>query len=180
MRRNERLRPMVESDASAMLDIYRPLVETTAVSFEEEAPSLEDYRARVRKYVSGWAGVVAEEGGLLVGFAYGSSHRERAAYRWSVETAVYVAAAARGRGVGRRLYDELLPKLADKGFCNAYAGIALPNDASVRLHLASGFEPIGTFARVGRKFGRWRDVAWFQRPLRSNPPSPAAWDPGNP
>lgn len=166
------IRPLQEADALSMLAIYRHYVEATAISFEEEIPSPQEYTARVRKYIAGWAGVVAECEGNVVGYAYGSSHRERAAYRWSVETTVYVAAGAQRGGIGRKLYGALIPMLADAGFCNAYAGVALPNPASVALHRAVGFQPIGSFPRVGYKFERWHDVAWFHLPLRTEPPGP--------
>jgi len=166
------IRPARETDAPAMLEIYRPHVESSTVSFETEVPSLDEYAARVRKYLSGWAGTVAQAGnGQLLGYAYGSSHRERAAYKWSVETTVYVAQTAQRGGIGRRLYAELMPMLAAAGYCNAYAGVALPNPASVALHQAVGFKPIGTFPRVGYKFGQWRDVAWFHLALREAPPA---------
>lgn len=163
------IRPAQASDAAAMLAIYRPFVVETAVSFEEIVPSLEEFSARLQKYLSGWRVFVAEVDGNVVGYAYGSMHRERAAYRWSVETTVYVARQNQRSGVGRSLYGMLLPALADAGYCNAYAGVALPNDASIGLHLASGFQPIGTFPRVGRKHGAWRDVAWFHKTLREEP-----------
>ena len=163
------IREATEADALAMLDIYRPYVENTAISFEMEVPSRDEYQARVRKYIEGWACVVAETDGQVVGYAYGSSHRERRAYQWSVETTVYVAPACHRSGIGRKLYGALLPKLADAGFCNAYAGTTLPNPASVGLHLAVGFKPVGTFARVGRKFNRWHDVAWLHKVLREEP-----------
>jgi L-amino acid N-acyltransferase YncA len=154
-----------------MLEIYRPYVEGSVVSFEQEVPRVDEYVARVRKYLAGWAGVVAEAGGQVLGYAYGCSHRERAAYRWSVETSVYVAQDAQGRGIGRSLYGALIPMLARAGYCNAYAGVALPNPASVGLHQAVGFKPIGTFPRVGHKFGEWCDVAWFHLVLRDAPPA---------
>jgi phosphinothricin acetyltransferase len=164
------IRPAREADAAAMLAIYRPFVESTAISFEETAPSLDEYAARLGKYLAGWRAFVAEEGGKLIGYAYGSAHRERAAYRWSVETTVYVSAGSHRSGVGRALYGELLRALTEAGFCNAYAGVALPNAASIGLHTALGFRPIGTFPRVGHKFGQWRDVAWFHKVLRDEGP----------
>ena len=106
-----------------------------------------------------------------MGYAYGSSHRERAAYHWSVETSTYVREDWQRRGVGRALYANLLAALERRGFCNAYAGTTLPNAASVALHRAVGFEPIGVFKAVGRKFGTWHDVAWFQYKLRDAPPA---------
>ena len=164
------IRPAREADAAAMLAIYKPYVEGSVISFEQEVPSVEEYAARVRKYLAGWGGVVAEADGQVVGYAYGSSHRERAAYKWSVETTVYVEHSFHRGGIGRSLYSSLIPILVQAGYCNAYAGVALPNPASVALHLAVGFTSIGTFPRVGYKFGRWRDVAWFHIPLREAPP----------
>ena len=163
------IRTAREADAPAMLEIYTPYVEGSIISFEQEAPSTEEYTARVGKYLAGWGGVVAEVDGHVLGYAYGSSHRERAAYKWSVETTVYVAQRAQRSGLGRKLYAALISTLADAGYCNAYAGVALPNPASVRLHTAVGFRPIGTFPRVGYKFGEWRDVAWFHLVLREAP-----------
>ena len=104
-----------------------------------------------------------------MGYAYGSMHRERAAYRWSVETSAYVDPGAQRTGIGRALYRALFEALARKGFCNALAGIALPNEPSVAFHRSVGFEPIGVFTKVGRKFGAWHDVAWLQRRLRDSP-----------
>jgi L-amino acid N-acyltransferase YncA len=169
------LRPALPSDAQAMLDIYAPVVERTAISFELTAPTLSEFAERVRKISAGWAWLVAERDGQVIGYAYGSSHRERAAYRWSTEVTAYMAPAAQRQGIGRQLYGALLPQLAARGLCNAYAGIALPNDASVALHQSAGFHAIGTFPAVGRKFGRWHDVAWFHCRLRAEPPdaSPA-------
>ena len=94
----------------------------------------------------------------------------REAYKWSVEVSAYVHREHRRRGLGRSLYAELLPRLAERGYCNAYAGIALPNEASVGFHVAMGFEEIGVFKSVGWKFGHWQDVAWFHLPIRERPP----------
>jgi L-amino acid N-acyltransferase YncA len=164
---------MTEGDAPQMLALYRPFVENSIISFEERVPAVEEYRSRVRGYLSSWYGVVAETDGSIIGFAYGSLHRERAAYRWSVETTVYVDGNVQRRGIGRGLYGALLPELARLGYCNAYAGVSLPNDASVGFHRAVGFESIGTFPRVGYKFGQWHDVAWFHLALRDEPRSVA-------
>lgn len=164
-----RVRPAVLADAPALLAIYRPFVERTAVSFEIQAPTTEEFAARIDKSLAGWAWLVAEEEGRCIGYAYGSSHRARAAYRWSVETTAYVDPGAQRKGIGRALYLALLEELARKGFCNAVAGITLPNEASVAFHRSLGFEPVGVFTAVGRKFGAWHDVAWLQRRLRDSP-----------
>ena len=163
------VRPASEADVPALLAIYRPYVERTAISFETSVPSLEEFARRIRTATVGWAWLVAELDGECVGYAHGSAHRERAAYRWSVETSAYVREGWQRRGIGRRLYAELLEALAKKGFCNAYAGMTLPNAGSEALHRSVGFEPIGVFRRIGWKFDRWHDVKWMQRTLREQP-----------
>jgi L-amino acid N-acyltransferase YncA len=165
------IRIATEADAPALLAIYRPYVENTAVSFETTVPSVEEFAGRIRKAVTAWVWLVAESEGECAGYAYGSSHRERTAYRWSVETSAYVREDYQRQGVGRALYVQLLEELKQRGFCNAYAGITLPNVASVALHRSAGFEPVGVFRAVGRKFGAWHDVAWFQLRLRDGPPT---------
>lgn len=163
------VRPAVAHDAAAVAAIYAPYVTETSISFEETAPSTEEMAARIAKCQTRWQWLVGEVDGVVVGYAYGSQHRERHAYRWSVEVSAYVDPQQHRKGIGRVLYEALLPELADKGFCNAYAGITMPNEPSVKLHTAMGFTSIGIFRSVGWKFGRWHDVAWFQRELRQRP-----------
>ena len=166
-----RIRPATEADAAALLAIYRPFVEASAISFETIVPTVEEFAARIRKALTGWQWLVAEEDEQSIAYAYGSSHRERAAYRWSTEVSAYVALNHHRQGIGRLLYTNLFADLVRKGYCNAYAGITLPNEASVALHRSVGFDYIGTFEAVGRKFGKWHDVAWYQRRLQDLPPS---------
>jgi L-amino acid N-acyltransferase YncA len=165
------MRTATDADAPALLAIYRSYVEDTATSFETTVPSVEEFAARITKAVDHWAWLVAEAEGECVGYAYASSHRERAAYRWSVETSAYVLQSHHRQGIGRALYTRLLEELRNRGFCNAYAGITLPNAASIAVHRSVGFEPIGVFRAVGRKFGAWHDVAWYQCGLRDHPPT---------
>lgn len=166
------IRPAREADAAALLDIYRPYVESTAISFELVVPTVPEFADRIVKVLSGWAWLVAEMNSRCVGYAYASAHRERPAYRWSVETTAYVHSDFHRKGIGRALYLNLLSALSELGFCNAFAGVSLPNEKSLALHASVGFEPIGVFRSVGRKFGVWHDVAWFQRALRlAAPPS---------
>ena len=171
MSRPFKIRAAVEADAPALLGIYRPFVEATAVSFETGVPAAAQFAERIARVTAGWQWLVAEQDGQCIGYAYGSSHRDRPAYRWSVEVTAYVHPSRHRQGVGRALYLQLLEELAHKGFCNAYAGITLPNEGSAALHQSVGFEPIGVFKAVGRKFGKWQDVAWFQRTLRNSPPT---------
>ena len=165
-----RIRTATAADAPALLAIYRPYVETTAVSFETVTPSVDEFAARIAKAVAGWQWLVAERDGRCVGYAYGGLHRERAAYRWSTEVSAYVHPDHHRHGIGRALYTKLLDELAKKGYCSAYAAITVPNNGSIALHRSVGFEAIGVFKSVGRKFGAWHDVAWFQRSLRAAPP----------
>ncbi len=169
-----RIRAGAPADAAALLDIYRPYVEGTAISFELVTPSEGEFRARIDKALAGWDWLVAEDEGRCVGYAYGSAHRAREAYRYSTEVSAYVHPRHHRRGVARLLYARLFDSLAHKGYCAAFAGVALPNEASVGLHGSVGFAPVGVFHAVGRKFDRWHDVAWFERKLRDAPISGAA------
>ena len=172
------IRPATEADASALLAIYRPFVETTTVSFEVIAPTVDEFATRIARALAGWQWLVAERDGRCIGYAYGGLHRERTAYRWSTEVSAYVHPDYQRQGVGCMLYMQLLDDLAQRGYCNAYAGITLPNEGSVALHRSVGFEQIGVFRSVGRKFGKWHDVAWFQRFLRDSPPFESGRFPG--
>lgn len=153
-----------EDDADAIAAIYAPIVAATAISFEETPPTAAEVRARIAASAATWPWLVADDGALL-GYAYASRHRVRDAYRWSVDVSAYVHERARGRGVGRALYDRLLTLLAAQGFHRAYAGVALPNDPSIALHRAAGFEQIAVYHEVGYKHGAWHDVAWLERAL---------------
>jgi phosphinothricin acetyltransferase len=117
--------------------------------------------------------LVAVRDGVVVGYAYASEHAQRAAYRWSVNVSAYLAETARGQGVGRRLYGMLIPTLRAQGFRSAFAGIALPNAASVGLHEAVGFEPLGVYKQVGFKLGQWRDVGYWRLSLTNAEGAPA-------
>ena len=150
-----------DGDASAIAAIYRPAIEHTIASFEERPPSPGVVAERIAATLGRTPWLVAEDEGRVVGYAYAGPHRERAGYRWSVDVSVYVDRAHHGRGIGRALYGELLDLLRRQGFVNAYAGIALPNPASVALHEAIGMELVGVYRRVGWKFGAWHDVAWY-------------------
>jgi phosphinothricin acetyltransferase len=165
-----RIRAATEADAAALRAIYAPYVEHTAVSFETQVPDVAEFAARVRRYAAQWAWLVAEHHDRIIGYAYGSPHRERAAYRWSAETSAYVDAAVQRKGVGKALYLALFETLAAKGYCQAFAGMTLPNEASVALHRSVGFTSIGVFRAIGYKFGTWHDVAWMQRRLRDGLP----------
>lgn len=157
-------RAATERDGDACAAIYAPYVTDTVISFELEPPTPEQMAARIaaaRRY----AWLVLEDGGEVIGYAYGHPFAERAAYRWSCETSIYLAAGRRGNGGGRLLYVALLARLAARGYRRAMAGMTLPNEASEGLHLALGFEPAGVYRKVGWKNGAWHDVAWVQKTI---------------
>lgn len=175
-----RLRPATTHDAERISAIYAPHVESSYASFEETAPDAHEIAGRMTAQPRlPW--LVAEDAdGHVLGFAYAAHHRVRRAYRWACDTSVYLDQAATGRRVGTALYDALLPILADLGYVQCFAAIALPNDASVALHRAHGFAELGVYRDVGFKLGQWRSVAWFQRTLVEPPAQPAeprAWEP---
>jgi len=162
------VRVATSADAAACAQIYRPYVEDTAVSFETEPPSAADMAARVTGSIRWLVAVDADD--TVIGYAYASGHRERAAYRFACDVSVYVGPGSAGRGVGRGLYEALLAGVEEQGYRMACAGIALPNPASVGLHTALGFRPVGTYERIGWKHGAWHDVHWMQRDLGGDGP----------
>jgi phosphinothricin acetyltransferase len=153
------------SDAAACSAIYAPSVTDGVASLEETAPDEREMAARIEGISARYPWLVAELDGVVAGYAYGSEHRARASYRWATDVTVYVAPAHQRRGLGRALYGALLPLLARQGLYVACAGITLPNDASVALHRALGFELVGVYRGIGFKQGAWRDVAWWQAQL---------------
>jgi phosphinothricin acetyltransferase len=167
-----RIRFADESDAAAIAGIYRPVVESTAISFETVPPDRDEMARRIADTTREHPWLVCEVGSRVAGYAYATKHRVRSAYRWSVDTSVYVDANFRQGGVGRGLYGSLFGILSAQGYFNAYAGIALPNAASIALHEAVGFRKIGVYRRVGYKFGEWRDVGWWQLELRAHDAAP--------
>ena len=153
------------ADAAAVAAIYRPVVRDTVISFEVGEIADEEMAARIDATVPARPWLVGERGGAVVGYAYAGAHNPRAAYAWSVDVSIFVAEGARGGGVARRLYTALFDLLAEQGFVNVFAGISLPNAASVGLHASLGFAPVGVERRVGWKFDAWWDVGWWQRRL---------------
>jgi L-amino acid N-acyltransferase YncA len=168
-----RVRDATADDAEACAAIYAPYVRDTAISFETEVPDGDELARRIAAAAHRHAWLVLEDGGRVVGYAYGGPHDARAAYRWSCEVSIYLEMGRRRTGGGRALYEVLLGRLADRGYRMACAGMTLPNAASAGLHRAMGFEPVGIYRRIGYKDGAWHDVAWVQRPL-GDPDRPLA------
>ena len=153
------------SDARSLLDIYAPYVENTAITFEYEVPTIEDFATRIAKTLEKYPYLVAEEDGVVVGYAYASTYYARAAYDWAVELSVYVSQDARGQGVGTRLYDALEDLLEQMGYIHFLACISLPNEASLALHRKRGYQQVAHFPKIGYKFNCWHDIVWLQKSL---------------
>ncbi len=165
------------SDAPAVQAIYAPYVRKTAISFEYDPPTVEETAARIASIGVRFPYLVAECDGDVRGYAYASTLPGRRAYDWSVETTIYLRSDSLGRGIGRALYESLIATLSLLGYHQAYAGISLPNAASIALHERIGFTHLGTYERVGWKFGAWHSVGWWQLlldPPEGEPASPAS------
>jgi L-amino acid N-acyltransferase YncA len=159
------IRQAATTDAAAIAAIYAPYVRDTAISFEIEPPAAEVIAQRLARTLETHPWFVAAIDGLVLGYAYAGKHRERPAYRWSVDVTVYVDGANRRRGVGRSLYAALLKTLRRQGFRSAFAEITLPNPGSVQLHEVAGFRPAGVHVGAGFKLGCWHDVGYWRLAL---------------
>lgn len=188
MKEEFRLRRATLDDASGIVEIYRPYCRDTIITFETEAPPVEEMAARIKEIGSTlpWlVAVSATDSELQIGgYAYAARHRARRGYQWSVETSVYLGTEFRGKGLGRVLYSALFQLLEKQGYINAYAGIALPNAASEALHRSFQFEPIGVYEKVGYKMNQWIDVAWWHKQLNEYPypdsNATSGWEPPDP
>jgi phosphinothricin acetyltransferase len=161
------IRPADPADAAGCAAVYAPYVTDSCISFEFEAPPAAEMARRI---AASHAWLVAEDDGAVVGYAYGSRHRDRAAYDWAADVAIYTAASHHGRGMGRALYEALIPVLRERGLRTLCAGVAQPNAASDALHRALGFVEVGVYRRIGWKAGRWHDVRWWQLALGDGSP----------
>jgi L-amino acid N-acyltransferase YncA len=160
---------------AALAEIYRPAVADSSASFELVPPDGAEMGKRADAVLKRTPWIVCQHGELTLGYAYASHHRDRPAYQWSVEVSAYVRPAVHRAGVGRALYTSLFAVLELQGFRSAFAGVTLPNDASVGLHRSVGFTRVGIFSRIGYKNGVWHDVEWLERPIAphvTDPPSP--------
>src|SRR5688500_17363570 len=153
------------ADAAACAEIYAANVTAGVASFEDEPPDAAEMERRISETSERYPWLVAERDGAVAGYAYGTVHRTRRAYRWAAEVTVYASARRHRSGIGSELYEALLPLLARQRLQIAVAGITLPNDGSVGLHEALGFKPVGIYCELGFKFGAWHDVGWWQMRL---------------
>lgn len=154
-------------DASSILAIYAPYIQNTTISFETTVPTLATFEKRLQKYLAEAPWVVYQVNNSIVGYAYASPHRGRAAYQWNREVSVYIQAAYQRQGIAKVLYQILLQLLRIQGFSNALAGIVQPNLASTHFHQSLGFQLIGTYQKIGFKQGQWHDINWYELFLQS-------------
>lgn len=160
-----RVRQATVADAAAVLAVYAPYIEDTAITFETSVPTVEAFAARMEGIVGTYPYLVVECDGAIVGFAYAQHLGERGAYAWNVELSVYFAAPYRGLGWGSVLFWALVDLLSQQGVRNAYSLITVPNEASRRLHAKLGFELMGIQRNAGYKCGAWHDVAWLRKAI---------------
>ncbi len=159
------IRPVQQSDAPTLADIYNPFIRDTTITFEEEQVTAEEMAARIARVTATFPWIVWEEQGVVLGYAYGSTWRTRHAYRFAVETTVYLGPGGQGKGIGSKLYETLMVELKAQGFHSALGCLALPNEPSVRLHEKLGFQKVGHMKEAGWKFGAWVDVGFWERML---------------
>lgn len=167
------IRPASAPDAAACVAIYRPYVEHTVISWEIEVPTEQEMAARIAAAQVSHEWLVLERHRRVIGFAYGHALNRLATYQWSIETGIYLDTGHRRTGGGRALYTELLRRLAERGYRQAFAGITQPNEASNGFHRSFGFTEVGLYRRVEWKHDGWHDVAWMQLDLAAAEPDEA-------
>ncbi len=159
------IRPATDNDAQQLADLYNYYVSNTLITFEEEELSAAQFAERIQKISENYPFIVFEENGEILGFAYGNKWRERSAYRFALESSVYVKQGHFGKQIGTKLYNELFSLLKTQGCKQLIGVITLPNDTSVKMHERMGFEKAAHFKQVGFKFGQWCDVGYWQKSL---------------
>ena len=160
-----KIRPVTLKDAPELVRIYAPYVEITAITFEYQIPTIEEFEGRIEKILQRFPYLVAEEDGQVLAYAYASTYYDRSAYDWTVEVSVYVNQDHRGQELGSRLYEALEMELEVRGYLHFLACIALPNPASIALHEKRGYVQVAHFPKIGYKFDQWHDIVWMQKTL---------------
>ena len=159
------IRSVQFADAKAIRAIYQPYVTETAITFEVDVPTVQEFEERITQTLAHFPYLVAEEEGIVVGYAYASTYYARAAYDWTVELSIYISKEARGQGIGSALYDALEEELQARGYLRFLACIAFPNEASLAKHEKRGYVQVAHFPKVGYKFEQWHDIIWMQKTI---------------
>lgn len=160
-----KIRPVTLEDAPELVRIYAPYVEKTAITFEYQVPTIEEFERRIEKILQRFPYLVAEVDGQVLAYAYASTYYDRSAYDWALEVSVYVDQDHRGQGLGTRLYEALEMELEARGYLRFLACIALPNPASIALHEKRGYVKVAHFPKIGYKFDQWHDIVWMQKTI---------------
>lgn len=171
------IRMAAKEDAPALLAVYAPYVENTAISFEYQVPTCEEFTQRITDTLKGYPYLAALQDGVIIGYAYASPFNRRAAYNWAAEVSIYVAEAARGTGVGSRLYETLESILRKQQVLNVNACITYPNPGSISFHEKMGYKTAGHFTKCGYKLGVWWDMIWMEKMLGKHPERPGDFIP---
>lgn len=171
------LRDATIQDIPAILDIYRPYILNTAITFEYDVPTLAQFEDRFRAITREFTWLVWEEDGEILGYAYGSRAFERAAYGWDADLSIYLRQGCSGRGIGRALYETLEQRLAAQGYYVLYALVTSANAGSCAFHEAMGYREAVRLPACGFKFGQWYDVIWYEKRLKTGNPEqfPISW-----
>lgn len=156
------------NDSNSILKIYEPYIKNTAISFETEVPSLSEFSNRIEKIINKYPFLVYEIDKNIVGYAYAAQYKERAAYKYNVETSIYILMEYHGKGIANKLYDKLFKILYELSYINAYACYTLPNIKSKKFHRKYGFKEIGTYKKTGYKFDQWHDVIWLYKKIQDH------------
>lgn len=159
-------------DGAALCGIYHPYVMETAITFICKEPTAESFSDKIKSLITQYPFIVCEDNGKAVGYAYASALRPHDAYQWDAELSVYVDRDFHGHGAGKKLYTALLDLLKIQGYQTVYGVISLPNEKSLALHAAFGFETLGVFPKSGYKLGKWHDIIWLQKTLGEFPDNP--------
>ena len=159
------IRPVQLSDAETIRAIYQPYVTETAITFEVDVPTVQEFEKRITQTLAHFPYLVAEVDGKVVGYAYASTYYARAAYDWTTELSIYVAKESRGQGIGSALYTALEEELEARGYLRFLACIAVPNEASISMHKKRGYVQVAHFSKIGYKFNKWHDIVWMQKTL---------------
>lgn len=159
------IRPVQLSDAETIRAIYQPYVTETAITFEVDVPTVQEFESRIIKTLTQFPYLVAEVDGKVVGYAYASTYYARAAYDWTTELSIYVTKEARGQGIGSALYTALEEELQARGYLRFLACIAVPNEASISMHEKRGYVQVAHFPKIGYKFNKWHDIVWMQKTI---------------
>jgi phosphinothricin acetyltransferase len=162
---NDTIRLVRDLDAIQILGIYEPYIKETAITFECETPSLEEFKNRIMEITKDYPYLVYLADNRILGYAYAHRHMERKAYQWNAELSVYVHPSHLNRGIGKELYGTLIDLLKLQNIKNVYGGVTLPNKASEQLHASFGFEKVGVYRNTGYKCGKWHDVMWFEKKI---------------